>query len=189
MPSTPSQTGLLPAGGTATKGQRRSLRAWLAEPLAPTSLTAPLFLLTFVNALLDAASYGSLHVFSTCMTGNVINFTVQITGNGPTGGEVQGRLSSVGTSLLAFVVAGFLFGHLGHAVGDRCRGWLLSSLICQTALVAIASVLVSADVIHTADSLNWLLVMLFSLAGGAQVAMAKGCGNPLVSTVRPFLLP
>lgn len=66
MPSTPSQTGLLLSGSDAK--WQRSLRTWLADPLAPTSLTAPLLLLTFVNAVLDAASYGSLHVFSSCQT-------------------------------------------------------------------------------------------------------------------------
>lgn len=116
--------------------------------------------------------------------GNFVTFSIKATGNGPTGNEVQGRLGAVVASLLAFIAAGFIFGHLGHAVGDRARGWLLTSLVWQTTFVAVASILVSADVIHTSSGLNWVLVMLFSLAGGAQVAMAKGCGNPLISTVR-----
>ena len=185
MPSTPSQTGLLPDAGVK---RRRSLRSWLADPLPPRALTAPLLLLTFVNALLDAASYGSLKVFSSCQTGNMVTFTIKVTGNGPTGDAAQGRLSAVGASLLAFIAAGFVFGHAGHAAGDRSRGWLVCSLVWQVAFVALASVLVSVEVIRTADPLNWVLVMLFSLAGGAQVAMAKGCGNPLVSTVSPTLL-
>lgn len=114
------------------------------------------------------------------MTGNAVLLSLLLTGNGPAG---AGNLAATCTSLAAFIAAGAVFGQVGHWVGDRARRWLLASLVVQTALVALAAALV--DTPHGTRS---ALISLLSAAGGAQVALAKGTGNPQISTVGPFAL-
>ncbi|HEY7949028.1 MAG TPA: YoaK family protein [Acidimicrobiales bacterium] len=155
--------------------------AW--RTIAPTKKDSdgplpPLLLaLTVVTGLVDAFSYLSLgHVFVANMTGNVVFLAFALAGAG--GFSVLASLAAIG----AFSAGALLGGRLASSVGhDRGRLVVIVGVL-EALFVAVAVVVVTAVHAPGAGAARYALIVILSVAMGAQNAMARALAVPDLTT-------
>lgn len=112
------------------------------------------------------------------MTGNVVIVTIEIAGYvTPSSGyseDIQGiQLSYNGTALLGYLVTGYITGLFAHRLGRRVRAWLVAGNIFQVICISVGLGITWA---HLIDESHWVLLLLLSIASGAQVGIARTVG-------------
>jgi uncharacterized membrane protein YoaK (UPF0700 family) len=141
-------------------------------PLVPLLLS-----LTVVTGLVDAFSYLSLgHVFVANMTGNVVFLAFALAG--APGFSLAASLVAIGAFSLGALGGGRLSKGFGHD-----RGRILAAVAAVEALLVAAAAIVGS-VIHlpAGGAGRFVLIIVLSLAMGAQNAMARTLAVPDLTT-------
>ncbi|MCW2534730.1 MAG: hypothetical protein JWQ26_429 [Modestobacter sp.] len=140
-------------------------------PLPPVLLT-----LTVVTGLVDAFSYLVLgHVFVANMTGNVVFLAFSL------GGSSQFSAAASLTALGAFAAGALLGGRIAHAKHEH-RGQILFLAVTAEALFVLAALLVASIHDPATGSSRYLVIVLLSVAMGAQNAAARALAVPDLTT-------
>jgi len=141
-------------------------------PLAPLLLA-----LTVVTGLVDAFSYLSLgHVFVANMTGNVVFLAFALAG--ARGFSLLASLAALGAFSAGALVGGRLAVSIGH---DRGRLVVVVGVL-EALLVAVSVVVVTVVRVPGAGAARYVLIVILSLAMGAQNASARSLAVPDLTT-------
>ncbi|RSH83837.1 hypothetical protein EHS25_005452 [Saitozyma podzolica] len=149
--------------------RRAGWGGYLAESIPTCNIVPTLVLQAFSAGILDATTYADFSTFASNQTGNTILLTVSIVGAHP-------LLMLTGISLGSFLGSAFVFGHLGHFMGVRRRGWLFLTTLTQALIMFICAILLSPNGsprVSPGGPHEWLTLSLFAIMSGAQVAMAR----------------
>jgi uncharacterized membrane protein YoaK (UPF0700 family) len=133
-----------------------------------------LIVLTFVTGMVDAVTYlGFGHVFAANMTGNVMVLGFALVG----AGEISATASLV--SLTAFMIGGIISARLARAVERTRHRWILTTLVIETILLGLATLLS----IDTQGGLSdHTIVGLLAVAMGMRTVTVRRLGISDVST-------
>jgi uncharacterized membrane protein YoaK (UPF0700 family) len=154
-----------------------------AAPAAPQPgslralLPRVLIVLTATTGIIDAVSYLGLgHVFSANMTGNVVllGFGIAGTAGLPTIAPL--------ISALAFMVGSVAGGRLAVASGERRRRQVITAIMAEVALVAIAATFAAAVAVEPNQATGDTVIALLALAMGMRNATVRGLGVPDLTT-------
>jgi uncharacterized membrane protein YoaK (UPF0700 family) len=138
-----------------------------------------LLALTWVTGMIDAVSYLGLgRVFTANTTGNVVLLGFGFAA--AAGLPVVAPLVSMG----AFVVGAAAGGRLAAQVGERRRRHFGIALGAETALLAIATIVVAATTVHPRSGPAYLAIGILALAMGIRNATVRKLAVPdLMTTV------
>ncbi|WRT64082.1 uncharacterized protein IL334_001010 [Kwoniella shivajii] len=143
---------------------------WMSDTVTSKALVLCLILQAFSTGILDATTYLDFSTFASNQTGNTILLTVAVV-------RVSGhQLLLTGVSLASFLSAALVFGHIGHFMGVRRRIWLLINVICQIVFLILAAIFLSpsgGNSTRLGRKHEWVIISLFALMSGAQVAAAR----------------
>ncbi len=154
-----------------------------AAPAAPQPgslralLPRVLIVLTATTGIIDAVSYLGLgHVFSANMTGNVVllGFGIAGTAGLPTIAPL--------ISALAFMAGSVAGGRLAVASGERRRRQVITAIMAEVALVAIAATFAAAVAVEPNHATGDTVIALLALAMGMRNATVRGLGVPDLTT-------
>ncbi|WVQ97264.1 hypothetical protein IAU59_004375 [Kwoniella sp. CBS 9459] len=150
--------------------RRDGWSGWMGDTVTANALVLSLILQAFSTGILDATTYLDFNTFASNQTGNTILLTVAVV-------RVSGRqLLLTGISLGSFLGAAFVFAHIGHFFGVRRRIWLLGNVCFQLLCLTLAAIFLSPHgpaLTRLNQKHDWVIISLFALMSGAQVAAAR----------------
>ncbi|CAK9782515.1 unnamed protein product [Cutaneotrichosporon oleaginosum] len=171
----------------------RTWHMWANESVKTSALVPALVMQALATGLLDATTYTDFMTFASNQTGNAILLTVAAVG---TVSQSTTLLIRTAVSFGSFLAGAFVFGQVGYFVGVRRRTWLMVSTALQTLFLVVACILLSPHgpaVTHVGGPHDWVILSLFALMSGGQVAMARqsSCQElptaPMTSTFVDFV--
>ncbi|WWC58572.1 uncharacterized protein I303_101115 [Kwoniella dejecticola CBS 10117] len=143
---------------------------WMSDTVTAKSLVLCLIMQAFATGILDATTYLDFQTFASNQTGNTILLTVAIV-------RVSGHLLLLtGVSFASFLGAALVFGHIGNFIGVRRRIWLLMNVSAQIIFLILATIFLSSvgpEQTRLGEKHEWVIISLFAIMSGAQVASAR----------------
>jgi uncharacterized membrane protein YoaK (UPF0700 family) len=141
------------------------------QKIPSDQLVIPLLITAFQSGLLDAATAADFRMFASNQTGNVIFLTVGIAN------AAVINMRNTGSSLGSYLLASFLGGRFGMAVGYRQRLYLFISNVLQTVLLLVALILLYTSAVKVSDTYHqWVFLLLYGSSAGFQVSLARNVG-------------
>lgn len=153
-----------------------SVRQHLTSNIEPDLLAEiELLLLTVSTGIQDVTTFPDYHCFASNQTGNTVLLAVAIIGlPGRTDGENPLFIpANVGIALGCFLIAAFISGQTGNAMGSKRRPYLILSNLIQTLMVFAAAALQFMYGVHVTGASDRGVIALLALASGAQVALSR----------------
>ncbi len=89
---------------------------------------------------------------------------------------------NIGIALGLFLTGGWLTGQAGHAVGPRCRLWLVFCNFVQTCLVFAAAAIQMVHGVEMQGPQALTVIGLLAFAGGSQVVQSRSLAMTEIST-------
>ncbi|KAI5265021.1 hypothetical protein E4T47_08648 [Aureobasidium subglaciale] len=128
---------------TPPKPKPKTFSTYLTTTLSPSSryLQTQFLFLSFATGIIDACTFSLYSVFVTKQTGNTIFLALSALKHT----SVSQNEANVAISISTFFISAVLFGHLGAAIGNQTRLWILMRSIAL-AVIALLSIAMGAQV-------------------------------------------